>query len=219
MKKIAVILSGCGYLDGSEIRESVLTLLALELAGAQYEVFAPDIDQHHVVNHMTGQEQTGMARSVLEESARIARGNIKELGFLNTSEFDALIMPGGFGLAKNLSTFAFDGSGASINELVISKIIDFNDSGKPIGAICIAPAILALAIGNKKPAMTVGNDDGVASELVKLGVQHQACQTSACIIDQKNKIVSTPAYMDNQAKLPDIYKGITRLVSDIISMA
>ena len=142
MKKIAVVLSGCGVYDGAEIHEAVLTLYAIAVNGAAYEIFAPDIDQHHVVNHLAGSEMNE-SRNVLVESARIARGNIKALSEFNGKDFDAIIFPGGFGAAKNLSTFAFDGSNCQVNSDVEAAIKEMISLGKPVGALCIAPVILA----------------------------------------------------------------------------
>jgi len=219
MKNVAVILSGCGYLDGAEIRESVLTFLALDTEGVNYKVFAPNKNQHHVVDHLTGEEISGASRNILEESARIARGNVEDLAHLNATEFDALVMPGGFGVAKSMCSFAFDGSGASVDEQAVVKIKDFKAANKPIGAICIAPVLVALSIGDQSPTLTIGADDGIASELEKLGAKHQNCETSECVVDEANKIVTTPAYMDDDANLVDVYAGISKLISNIIRLA
>lgn len=218
MKKIAVILSGCGYLDGAEIRESVLTLLALDTEGVQYEIFAPNKNQHHVVNHVSGEEVAGEARNILEESARIARGKIKDLNKLNVSDFSALVMPGGFGVAKNMCSFAFDGSAASVDEEIAKKIRDFKAENKPIGAICITPALIALVLGNQSPTLTIGTDTTTAEELEKLGAKHQNCAASDCVVDEANKIVSTPAYMDDLASLAEIYSGISKLIQNVVRL-
>lgn len=219
MKNVAVILAGCGYLDGAEVRESVLTLLALESEGVQYTIFAPNKEQHHVVNHLNGEAVAGESRNVLEESARIARGAIEDVANLNIELFDALVLPGGFGVAKNLSSFAFEGSSASIDNIIASKISGFHAVNKPIGAICISPVLVALSLGKLSPTITIGSDEGTASELEKLGAQHQNCITSECVVDEENKIVSTPAYMDDSASLPDIFTGITQLVKNVIRLA
>ncbi len=219
MKNVAVILSGCGYLDGAEVRESVLTLLALDTAGTSYKVFALDEEQHHVVNHLTGQQVDGDKRNILEESARIARGQIEDVTKLNVEEFDALILPGGFGVAKNMCSFFFDGSNASVNEKIVEIVKDFKDSNKPIGAICISPALIALSIGDYNPSLTLGNDDDIASEIEKTGAKHEKCATYDCVFDEKNKIITTPAYMDDRAKLSDVYLGISKLVKKVIEIA
>ncbi|MFT6984804.1 MAG: enhancing lycopene biosynthesis protein 2 [Psychromonas sp.] len=219
MKYVAVILAGSGFLDGSEIRESVLTLLALDSEGAKYKIFAPNKDQHHVIDHLKGEEVTGATRNVLEESARIARGEIEDLAQLNASDFDALIIPGGFGVAKNLCSFAFDGSTASVDQQVAAKLQEFKKANKPIGAICIAPALVALSFGDQKPLLTIGTDQGTAAELEKLGAKHQICATSECVVDVTHKIVTTPAYMDGSARIADVYAGISKLVKNVIKLA
>lgn len=219
MKNVAVILSGCGYLDGAEIRESVLSLLALDTEGAQYKIFAPNKNQYHVVDHLNGEEVAGATRNVLEESARIARGKIEALANLNANDFDALLIPGGFGVAKNMCSFAFDGSGASVDEQVLSKVRDFKAASKPIGAICIAPALIALSIGDQNPTLTIGTEEGIAGELEKLGAKHQNCATADCLVDEENKIITTPAYMDDAANLVDIYSGISKLIKNLIRLA
>lgn len=219
MKNIAVILAGCGYLDGAEIRESVLTLLALDTAGVNYKIFALDKDQHHVVNHLKGEEATSSPRNILEESARIARGDVAALTQLDAENFDALVIPGGFGVAKNMCSFAFEGSAATVDELVLNKIKAFNAANKPIGAICISPALIALTIGDIAPTLTIGNNAEIASEVEKLGAKHVNCATSECVVDDKNKIVTTPAYMDDNAKLTDVFAGITKLVQNVVTLA
>lgn len=218
--KVAVILAGSGYLDGAEIRESVLTLLALENKGTQtqleYQIFAPNIDQHHVVNHLTGEEVANDSRNVLVESARIARGNITDLADLNPANFDSLVMPGGFGVAKNLSSFAFEGSAGKANELLTQVVQAFHQASKPIGAICIAPAILALTLGEHNPKITIGTDTATATELEKLGATHINCATNDCVVDSVNKLVTTPAYMDDNADLVTIFAGISKLVDELV---
>lgn len=220
--KVAVILAGSGYLDGAEIRESVLTLLALENKGKQtnltYQIFAPNIDQHHVVNHLTGEEAANDNRNVLVESARIARGDITDLAELNPANFDSLVMPGGFGVAKNLSSFAFEGSAGKANELLTQVVQAFHQAGKPIGAICIAPAILALTLGEHKPKITIGTDTATATELEKLGATHINCATDGCVVDSVNKLVTTPAYMDGNADLVTIFTGISKLVDALVAL-
>ena len=215
-KNIAVILAGCGYLDGAEIREAVLTLLALDMEGVNYKIFAPNKVQHHVVNHLTGEASSDEKRNVLVESARIARGQISELSELDPKEFDSLLMPGGFGAAKNLSNFAFKGSEGKLDNDVKRVITSFHESKKAIGAICISPALLALALGNKKPTLTIGNDEGTATELNKLGAQHTNTTPNEIAVDKENLIVTTPAYMYDDANLKDIFSGIHSLVKEVI---
>lgn len=219
MKKIAVILSGCGYLDGSEIRESVLTLLALDTLKVQYDIFSLNEDQYHVVNHLTGNIQDNEKRNILEESARIARGKIEDLTKINVDNYFSLIIPGGFGVAKNLCSFAFDGINAKVNPVVLKVIHEFHANKKPIGAICISPALIALSLGVNKPSITLGNDKNLADEIEKTGVSHHKCHTADCIIDERNKIVTTPAYMDEGINLADAYQGISKLVKAVIELS
>lgn len=219
MKKVAVILSGCGYLDGSEIRESILTLLALDAANIEYQIFAPDDPLFHVVNHVNGEVNTAESRNILQEAARIARGEISSLDKLDENEFDGLLLPGGFGVAKNLSTFAFKGAEANVRSEINAILKTFHQSKKPIGAVCISPALLALVFGNLHPNITLGSDDNIAKEIEKTGSIHHVCHTSDCVVDKQNLFVTTPAYMDDQANLKDIYAGITSLVNTMTALA
>lgn len=219
MKKVAVILAGCGYLDGSEIRESVLTLLALDTANIEYQIFAPDEPLFHVIDHVSGEISKGESRNILQEAGRIARGEISTLNKLDENEFDGLIIPGGFGVAKNLSTFAFKGAEASVHSTVASILKAFHQSKKPIGAICISPALLALTFGNLHPNITLGSDTNIAKEIEKTGAIHHVCQTSEIVVDKQNLFVTTPAYMDDQADLKDIFTGITSLVEAMTTLA
>ncbi|AQZ83397.1 isoprenoid biosynthesis protein ElbB [Acinetobacter calcoaceticus] len=219
MKKVAVILSGCGYLDGSEIRESVLTLLALDTANIEYQIFAPDEPLFHVIDHVSGEISKGESRNILQEAGRIARGEISTLNKLDENEFDGLIIPGGFGVAKNLSTFAFKGAEASVHSTVASILKAFHQSKKPIGAICISPALLALTFGHLHPTITLGSDVNIAKEIEKTGSIHHVCQTSDCVVDNQNLFVTTPAYMDDQAGLQNVFLGITSLVEAMTTLA
>ena len=175
-KKIAVILSGCGVYDGAEIHESVITLLRLDQRGAQVQCFAPDIAQLHVINHLTGQEMPE-SRNVLVESARIARGEVKDIREANADDFDALIVPGGFGAAKNLSNFAVEGAGCSVNPQVLELAEAFAEAGKPVGLICISPALAAKIYG-PGVTCTIGNCPETAAALDKMGATHQECSVS-----------------------------------------
>lgn len=214
MKKIAVILAGCGHLDGSEIRESVLTLLEIDRNGAEAHIFAPDIKQHHVINHLSGKEMAE-ERNVLVEAARIARGKIKPLSELNASEFDALIMPGGFGAAKNLATIAFEGAAGTVNGMVKNVIDAFVKSEKPVGSICISPAIVGVALKNQNPKLTLGNESNMLEEI---GVQSSKCNTDDIVFDSRLKLVSTPAYMHND-RLSKISDGIAKLVKKVVEIS
>jgi enhancing lycopene biosynthesis protein 2 len=192
MQKFAVVLSGSGVFDGSEIHEATLTLYALSKRGVAYEIFAPDIPQHHVINHLTGEEMNE-SRNVLIESARIARGKIKPLSRFSAGDFDALILPGGFGAAKNLSSFAFKGAECKINPEVEKAIQDMVSRGKPIGALCIAPVILARILGNVE--ITIGDDPETVEAVTKMGATHRKTTHGQVVIDRKHKLFTTPCYM------------------------
>lgn len=217
MKKVAVILSGCGYLDGAEIRESVLTLLALDHHPVEVICLAPNIDQYHVINHLNGESSTEK-RNVLVESARIARGKVFDIEKVNPNDFDAVLIPGGFGVAKNLCDFAFKGSEASVLNPIKTFLKKIHEHKKPIGAICIAPAMIALLFGKEEVLVTIGNDKNTASEIEKLGAKHFNKNVSEYLVDEENKIVTTPAYMYDDAKISDIFIGINGCVEKIISL-
>jgi enhancing lycopene biosynthesis protein 2 len=217
MKKVAVILSGCGFLDGTEITEAISTLIAIGQHGATYKVFAPDKEVAET-NHLT-QKLTGQTRNVLQESARIARGAIQPLEELKAADFDALAFPGGYGAALHLCDFAEKGSGGQIDPQVARAVKEFSDSGKPIAAICIAPAIMALAFGKKGVNLTIGEDAGTASELEKTGAKHQSCAVEKYVVDHSNKIITTPAYMYGTAKPHQIFEGVSGAIAELIKMA
>ena len=217
MKKIAIILSGCGVYDGSEIHESVLTLLAIEQQGATYRCFAPNINQHHVINHLTGEVNASETRNVLEESARIARGDIEDIAELYQDEFDALIFPGGFGAAKNLCTFALDAENYQINTEVLTSAQSFIKAKKPIGFMCIAPAMIPLIFGEDAQG-TIGKDRDIAESLMNRGLAHVDCEVDDIIVDEQRKLVSTPAYM-LATSLVEAASGINKLVKKVISLS
>lgn len=214
MKKIAVVLAGNGVFDGAEIHEATLTLYSIVKNGGMYEIFAPNIDQYHVINHITG-EQMNEKRNVLIESARIARGKIKDLAGFKASDFDALIFPGGFGVAKNLCTFAFDGVNCKVNKDVEKAIKSMAELKKPIGALCISPVLIAKVLGNIE--LTIGQDKGTADAIKKLGATHKATSHGEVVIDKKNKIVTTPCYMLD-ATIAQIGDGANNLVKAIFEM-
>ena len=218
-KKVAVCLSGCGFLDGSEIHEATFTLLALDQAGAEIVCCAPSGVKLEVVDH-TAQKPSGESRDVLVESARIARGDIKPLSEVKAGDIDALIFPGGFGAAKNLCTFATDGADCSVNADVESIVSDMLEMKKPIGAICIAPAMLARIVGRKNiPAkLTIGTDAATAATVNKMGATHCDCPTTEMIADEEHKIVSTPAYMLGPGPAA-VFAGIKKCVDKVLSMA
>lgn len=218
MKKVVVILSGCGVYDGAEIYESVLTLLALDRAEAQSICAAPDAEQFHVINHTTGQEIPGEKRFVLIESARIARGQIQAVRKLNVDTIDAVILPGGFGAAKNISTFAVKGDQATVNKEVAEFLIMAQEAGKPIGFACIAPAVAAQLFGAQGVQFTIGNDPATARALEKWGGKHIDCAVDDVVIDRKLKIVSTPAYMIAK-RITETEAGINKLVQAVLELA
>lgn len=213
MKKFAVILSGSGVYDGSEIHEATLSLYAIMKHGASYEIFAPDIKQHHVINHITGTEMKE-ERNVLIESARIARGQIKPMSAFKQAEFDALLMPGGFGAAKNLSDFAFKGAEAGVHFEVKNAIQEMNRAGKPIGALCIAPALIALTLDDVD--LTVGNDKDTAEALEKLTAHHIETTHGEVVHDKEANVFTTPCYMLD-ANIMEIAAGAENIVKAILN--
>jgi enhancing lycopene biosynthesis protein 2 len=217
-KKIGVILSGCGVFDGSEIHEAVLTLLAIDRAGALAVCCAPNIKQAHVINHLTGSESPGEARNVLTESARIARGKIRDVAGLKASEIDALIFPGGFGAAKNLCDYAFKGTDCVVNPDVARLAREVHAAGKPIGAVCIAPVLAAKLFGGEAPDLTTGTDKNTAKDIEKMGAKHVDCPVEEFVVDRQRKLVSTPAYMLAQS-IKEAAEGIEKLVRAVIEMA
>jgi len=214
MKKIAVVLAGNGVFDGSEIHETTLTLYSIAKNGATYEIFAPDIDQHHVINHQNGDEMKEK-RNVLTEAARIARGNIKNLGNFKADDFDAIIIPGGFGVAKNLCTFAFDGIDCKVNLDVEKAIRSMNERKKPIGALCIAPVVIAKVLGDIK--VTIGQDKDTAKAIKDMGANHKDTTHGEVIVDEKNKIVTSPCYMLD-ANIAQIGDGADNVVKKLLEM-
>lgn len=217
MKKVAVVLSGCGVYDGAEVNEAVLTLLCLEQQGASYQCFAPDIEQMHVVNHLTGEPAEGESRNVLVEAARIARGNIKDLAHASADEFDALLVPGGFGAAKNLSDFAVAGAAMEVQPDFLRLARAFHQSGKPVGLICIAP-VMAAAICGAGARCTIGNDAETAAAVEAMGGVHLECPVSEARIDKERKLVTTPAYM-LAGSVSEAYSGISECVQEVLALA
>ncbi|MGY2292409.1 isoprenoid biosynthesis glyoxalase ElbB [Pseudomonas sp. SDO528_S397] len=214
-KKIAVILSGCGVYDGAEVQESVLTLLRLDQRGAQVQCFAPDIAQLHVINHLTGEEMPE-SRNVLVESARIARGQVKDIRQANVHDFDALVVPGGFGAAKNLSNFAVAGAACRLNPQVLELAEAFAEAGKPVGLICISPALAAKIYG-PGVTCTVGNDADTVAAMDKMGATHQECAVDEIVEDKARRLVSTPAYMLGK-RIGEVASGINKLVDRVLEL-
>ena len=216
MKKIGVVLSGCGVRDGSEIHEAVCALLAIDQAGCEAVCMAPNAD-FAVTDHLTMQE-TGEKRNILVESARIARGNIRDIKDVKAADLDAVVFPGGFGAAKNLCDFAVKGAAASVHPEVARLLKEMAAAGKPIGAICIAPALIAAALGSEyTPTLTIGNDAGTAAEINKTGATHQECPVNGFVVDRQNKLVSTPAYM-LASRISEVQDGIDKCVKEVIKL-
>jgi enhancing lycopene biosynthesis protein 2 len=218
MKTVAVVLCGSGYLDGSEIREAVATLWALSKHPVKVVCFAPDAPQADVINHLTG-EKMNESRNMLIEAARITRGKIQPLSELTKTEYDALIMPGGFGVAKNLSSFAAEGGGGNVlHKELAHDISAMHKTGMPIGAICIAPALVALALKDANIEVTLGEESGAAEQIRRMGHKHVAKKPNEIHVDRENKIVTTPAYMYDDAPLHEVFEGVGKLVDEVISM-
>lgn len=213
--RFAVVLSGCGVYDGAEIHEAVMTLLAIDRSGGSYQCFAPDVAQMHVVNHLTGQP-SDESRNVLVEAARIARGAIKPLSQFDAADFDALVFPGGFGAAKNLCSFAVDGPNCTVNPDVEKAIRAMHAASKPIGALCIAPAILARVLDGVE--LTIGSDAGTAGALETMGARHVTCSHAELAVDKAAKVVTTPCYMLD-ATIGQIADGAQAVVTKLVEMA
>ncbi|MCF6341419.1 MAG: isoprenoid biosynthesis glyoxalase ElbB [Bacteroidales bacterium] len=213
-KKFAVVLSGCGVYDGAEIHEATLTMLAIMRQGATYQCFAPDIPQHHVINHLNGKEMDE-SRNVLIESARIARGDIKPLHEFDGNDFDALIFPGGFGAAKNLSTLAFDGANASVNPEVEKAVKQMISLKNPIGALCISPAFIAKIL--KDVNVTIGSDKGTADAIEAMGATHVETTHGDVVFDEDKMVFTTPCYMLD-ANILDIDDGANNVVKEMMKV-
>jgi enhancing lycopene biosynthesis protein 2 len=213
-KKFAVVLAGCGVFDGAEIHEATLTMLAINRQGALYQCFAPDIDQAHVLNHITGEEMPE-TRNVMVESARIARGNIRPLSEFDATGFDAIVFPGGFGVAKNLCSFAFDGADCKVNDDARKAVQAMHQAGKPIGALCISPVLITKILGDVE--VTIGSDAGTAGAVEKMGGKHAVTTHGEVVIDPKNKVITTPCYMLD-ANIGQIADGAENVIKTILSM-
>jgi enhancing lycopene biosynthesis protein 2 len=215
---VAVLLAGCGVFDGAEIHEAVVTLLALDRAGAEAVCLAPNVRQMHVVNHLTGAVAEGETRNVLVEAARIARGAVRDAAQARAEEFDALLVPGGFGAAKNLCDFAVKGADCSAHPDVARFVRAMHAGGKPIGAMCIAPALLARLLGDEHPELTIGTDKQTADALEAMGARHVARDVHDTVVDRKRRLVTTPAYMSAQS-IGEAASGIEKLVREVLELA
>jgi enhancing lycopene biosynthesis protein 2 len=216
-KKIGVLLSGCGVMDGSEIHEATLTLFFLDKQGAEIICMAPNKEQFDVMNHVAG-SSAQEKRNMLVEAARIARGKILDIKTVKADDLDAIIIPGGLGAAKNLCTFASEGSDCRVDEDVAGLLWNLYRAKKPIGALCIAPALIARLFGAEiSPELTIGTDAGTASKLEKMGARHKKALVNEIIIDDKNRIVTTPCYMLAQS-IKEVGAGVEKLVAQIMRM-
>ncbi len=219
MPRVAIVLSGCGVFDGSEIHEGVSLMLHLSRHGVEYRSFAPNREQMHVVNHLTGQPAPEETRNVLVESARIARGEIAPLDTLNVNDFDALFLPGGFGAAKNLSDFATRGTECSIEPGTERVLREFQSAGKPIGMCCIAPVIAARVFGASGGcSVTIGNDPETAGAIETMGAVHQDRPVTEACVDEANHLVTAPAYMYADAPIHAVYDGIGEMVEKTLEL-
>lgn len=214
-KRVAIVLSGCGVFDGSEIYETTLTLLRLSQQGAEVQCFAPDIKQMHVINHLTGEEMHE-TRNVLVEAARLTRGHIKPVTDAKVADFDALIVPGGFGAAKNLSNFATAGAQLTVNPEFLAFAQAMHKAGKPVGLICIAP-VMAAAICGKTVKTTIGHDQETAAAINATGAVHCDCKVSDTCVDKEKKLVTTPAYMLAHS-IAEAATGINKLVDEVLAL-
>lgn len=214
--RVGVVLSGCGFLDGSEIHETTLTLLFLDRNGAEALCIAPNVNQSDVVDHIA-QKATGQIRNVLTEASRISRGDIKNVEDVGTSSLDALIFPGGYGAAKNICDFASRGVECAVNPEVERIIKEMHRAQKPLGFICIAPVIAAKVLGALHPELTIGNDKATIGALMEMGARHKICSVDEIVVDENNKIISTPAYMLGPS-ISCIASGIEKLVLKVLEM-
>lgn len=217
MKKFAVVLTGCGYLDGSEITEAISTLIALSAEGVNYQVFAPD-KSLSPINHLTSDPEEGQ-RDLMTEAARISRGQVRKLDELKADEFDAVVFPGGFGAAKHLTNWAEKGSQCEVHPEARRVVQEFYSQSKPIGALCIAPTLIAKVLGPEGVTLTIGKDQETAGEIEKTGAHHEICPVDDYISDRGTKVVTTPAYMYSEARPDQVFKGVSGLVRELVEMA
>ena len=218
MPKVGVVLSGCGAQDGAEIHESVITLLALDRAGADVKIMAPDMNQFHVINHLTDEEMD-TSRNILIESARIARGNVVDVATVTGDELDALLFPGGTGMAKNIFDYTMAGAECTIINDVQRLTMEILEAGKPLGAICIAPVMVAKILQKmgRNGKVTGGCNEGISNDIQAMGIETESVGPGDIVIDEKNKIVTTPAYVEAQS-IKEAAEGIEKLVDKVLEM-
>lgn len=226
MRKVAVVLSGCGVYDGSEIHETVLTLLAIKQNGGEYQCMAPNIKQHHVLNHMSG-EELNEDRNVLIESSRIARGDIKDINECSMDDYDALVIPGGFGAAKNLSKWAFNGPDGEINADVRRIVNEAVTQKKPVAALCMGPTLVAKSLEGSgvSSKLTVGTTeenspyeiDAISAGMESVGASPSMKSIREVEIDQNNKIVSAPCYMMD-GDIVDVHNNIQLAIKEMFTL-
>src|SRR5688572_27591397 len=216
--KVGLVLSGCGVFDGSEIHEAVSCLIALDRRGAQIVCMAPNIAQAGVTNHLSKQPAAGQTRNVLEESARIARGKIRDIATVQASELDALVLPGGFGAAKNLSDFAAKGAACTVNPEVERLVSEMHAAGKPVGLACIAPVLAAKILSKHRPRLTIGTDKGTADAINSMGGQHVNADPTGVVTDEQNRLVTTPCYMNDVGPWT-VFQGVEKMVEQVLKLA
>lgn len=216
-KRVGVVLAGCGVKDGTELHEAVLTLWALDRAGAEVICVAPEGPQRDVVDHVSGLEQAAETRNLLKESARIARGNIRAMAGIGGDDLDGLVFPGGYGAAKNLCDFAYQGQNCTVEKETERLIRELHAAGKPLGFICIAPVIAARVLGSHRPLLTIGNDPQVAAAMEAMGAQHVPCRVDEVVVDVTNRVVSTPAYM-LASRITEVAVGVEKLVGRLLAL-
>ncbi|MCX7697267.1 MAG: isoprenoid biosynthesis glyoxalase ElbB [Bacteroidales bacterium] len=215
MKRVAVILSGCGVFDGSEIHEAIMSMLAIDQLGGEYTLFAPNKNQAHVIDHLNG-EISKETRNVLVEAARIARGKIQPLENLSANDFDALVIPGGYGVAKNLSDYAFKGENFSVDPVFENIVKAFYKAKKPIAALCIAPVVIAKIIG-QDVQVTIGSDQNTAGHINQFGAKHVETNATGVVVDKNHKIVTTPCYM-LASRISEIYEGAYKAIKELFEL-
>ncbi len=212
--RVGILLNGCGHRDGSEIHEAVFSMLALESLGARLQCIAPDEDQVRVIDHLNG-EKSPERRNMLREAARIARGKIKPLSKIKMEDLDALMIPGGFGTALNLCDFSEKGAEMQVHPILAELIESMFLNKKAMAAICIAPVILAKVLGKHRIELTMGTDGDAARKIEDMGAIHVICPSGSCVVDTKHKIVSSPAYMYDDASMSEVFAGIQKAAREL----